>query len=414
MTSTFARTETTAAPQVEQEFNSRNCWYPVTFSQDLPHDRPYGFSLYDEPLVLFRNSQGDLVCLQDLCPHRAAKLSDGQIIDGKIECLYHGWQFGSGGECSHIPQLTKDAKIPERACIKSYPVVECQGMVWIWAGEAQDAREELIPTLADLDRAEFVTADKMHEYPCDQFRVIENLLDPAHLEILHDGSQGKKENAQPLEMEILKSSIEGIKGRWRGMQKKDSEWINIDFFAPNLVFLKVNIKEDKGWSLGLAIYSLPLGKNRCRIIIRGYRNFFTWQIKLVPRWFDHMNKCQISEEDIIVLARQQEITERLGKNLEQIYLPLRTCDLLVIEYRKWLDRFGSSLPYYQGYSTSKTAENNLEPNSEIVDRFEQHTKICSSCNRAYRVSKQVRYIEPIWDLWRRGNLVSGFCPPTYQ
>ena len=102
---------------VDEQFNWKQCWYPVTFLQDLPKNHPYSFSLYDEPLVLFRNQDGKLVCLTDRCPHRAAKLSDGQIIDGKIECLYHGWQFGTDGKCLHIPQLPKDAKIPATSCI---------------------------------------------------------------------------------------------------------------------------------------------------------------------------------------------------------------------------------------------------------------------------------------------------------
>ncbi len=112
-------------------FSWQNCWYPVTFVQDLFEDKPYSFSLYDEPLIIFRNLAGKLVCLKDLCPHRAAKLSDGQIIDGKVECLYHGWQFSTDGECLHIPQLEKSAKIPKQACVKSFPVREVQGIIWV-------------------------------------------------------------------------------------------------------------------------------------------------------------------------------------------------------------------------------------------------------------------------------------------
>ena len=60
----------------EQEFNFRHCWYPVCFLQDLSTERPYSFSLYDEPFVLFKNQAGQLICLTDRCPHRAARLSD--------------------------------------------------------------------------------------------------------------------------------------------------------------------------------------------------------------------------------------------------------------------------------------------------------------------------------------------------
>ncbi len=145
-------TDTLPISEVDQSFNWKECWYPVTFMQDLPKNRPYSFSLYDEPLVLFRNQDGKLVCLTDRCPHRAAKLSDGQIIDGKIECLYHGWQFGTDGQCLHIPQLPTDAKIPITSFVQSYPVVERQGMVWIWAGKLETIDEENIPTVADLEK----------------------------------------------------------------------------------------------------------------------------------------------------------------------------------------------------------------------------------------------------------------------
>lgn len=152
-------TDTSPIPDSEPSFNWRQCWYPVSFVQDLPKDRPYSFSLYDEPFVLFRNTDGKLVCLTDRCPHRAARLSDGQIIDGKIECLYHGWQFGSKGQCLHIPQLPAEAKIPANACVQAFAVVERQGIVWVWPGEAGVTDEERIPTVDLLDKPGCLSTD---------------------------------------------------------------------------------------------------------------------------------------------------------------------------------------------------------------------------------------------------------------
>jgi len=394
MTLAKNKPEILSSPEVKQELDWRSCWYPITFSQDLPPDRPYSFSLYDEPLVLFRDKEGKLVCLKDLCPHRAAKLSDGQIIDGKIECLYHGWQFGSQGECLHIPQLEKDAKIPTRACVKSYTVVECQGLVWMWAGKPQDADEESIPTLPDLDKPGFVKADFLLDLPYDQTYLIENVLDPAHVPISHHATRGggNRKNAQPLEIEILESSVKGIIARYRGMISGKPNWANISFTAPSLVLFSSFI-EDKGWNFGLALYSIPLGKNRCRLLSRGYRNFLTWGVILRPRWLDHLNTNKILEQDLPLLVGQQQQIERIGKNLEELYLPLKTSDLLVVEYRKWLDRFGSSLPYYQGFSTSKISQTEIVNfNSQLTTRLDRHISICSSCDRAYRNTKHLKNI----------------------
>lgn len=73
-----------------------------------------------------------------------------------------------------------------------------------------------------------------------------------------------------------------------------------------------------------------------------------------------------------------------------MYLPLKTSDLLLIEYRKWLDKVGQSLPFYEGYSTVKRASENGECNPVALDRFSRHTQICSSCDRAYQVTNRLK------------------------
>ena len=391
MTVTNSRPEVippTAAEPIqspEQEFDWRQCWYPVTFVRDLPKNRPYSFSLYDEPLVLFANEDGKLECLSDRCPHRAAKLSDGQVIDGKLECLYHGWQFGPEGQCLHIPQLPENAKIPANASVRSFKVIEKQGIIWMWAGKPEVAEERGIPIIEDLDKPEFVSADVMIDLPYDQSYFIENVLDPAHVSISHHPTQGNRNNAQPLEMEVIQNSAGGIHGRLRGTRKHNEKWRKVDFVAPNFVIHQFGVKE-RGLFGGLALYSIPLGKRRCRLMARNYRNFVTWKTKLTPRWIDHWYRNRILEEDLTLLVGQQEEIERIEKSLKSLYLTLNSCAVFTVAYRKWLDKYGSNLPFYRGYATSKSTENpekyELPPIS--MARFEQDTQICSSCSSAYR------------------------------
>lgn len=89
---------------------------------------------------------------------------------------------------------------------------------------------------------------------------------------------------------------------------------------------------------------------------------------------------------------QQAHIEQSGKNPNSLYLPLKTSDTLLIEYRKWLDKYGSSLPFYQGYSTSKPHVLSEEgtPRSVLTERLRRHTQICSSCNRAYQVTNRLK------------------------
>lgn len=54
--------------------------------------------------------QKDADLLHDYC-FRLAKLSEGQLVDGRLECLYHGWQFEGEGKCVKIPQVNTNPTI---------------------------------------------------------------------------------------------------------------------------------------------------------------------------------------------------------------------------------------------------------------------------------------------------------------
>jgi nitrite reductase/ring-hydroxylating ferredoxin subunit len=141
-----------ADPEPHQaRFDWRRHWYPVAFIRDLPRERPHAFSLYDEPLVLFFGGDGRLGCLRDQCGHRAARLYDGCIRDGRPECLYHGWQYDADGACRHIQQLPAGRSIPPKAAVARFPVVAAQGIAWVWPGDPTAADEVLLPLVDELD-----------------------------------------------------------------------------------------------------------------------------------------------------------------------------------------------------------------------------------------------------------------------
>jgi phenylpropionate dioxygenase-like ring-hydroxylating dioxygenase large terminal subunit len=382
----------------KQEFDWKKCWYPVTFSQDLPKNTLYSFSLYDRPLVIFRNTDGELSCLFDRCPHRAARLSDGKLLDGKLECLYHGWQFSKDGQCLHIPQLPSDKPIPSNACVASHPVIERQGIVWIWGGNEETADFNTLPTIEAIDKPDVISMDYTIELPYDSTYLIENVIDVAHIHIAHDGMRGggKREYAKPIEFEILESSIAGIRSSFRSLETTNKlSGAIVEFIAPNLILYTSNYKNPNLIS-GLALYSLPLGQGKCRLIYRKYSNFWSRRERLKPRWLEHWNQNKILEQDMNVIIGQYESIERSQTSLKDLWLPLKTCDLLVIEYRKWLDSYGASLPFYRGYTTSKSIDrvnlssHKLTSNKILPNRYNSHTRICSSCQQAYRTIERLK------------------------
>jgi Pheophorbide a oxygenase len=259
-------------------------------------------------------------------------------------------------------------------------------LVWIWLGEADPTNSDEIPALEVLEVPGVVSSDYMVNLPYDRTYLIENILDPAHVNISHDRSEPGviKEDAQPLEIEILESSGRGIISRYRGMRNPNERWKYLDFVAQNLVHYRLS-EGIPNIIFGLGLYSLPLGKGRCRLLVRRYSNAKNWQLKYKPRWVEHLRQSKVLEEDLPQIVGQQAEVALAKKSLKSLYLPLKTADILVIEYRKWLDRFGQSIPFYEGYETSGTSNYDGDTIEKIsFDRFSRHTQNCATCSRVYQ------------------------------
>ncbi len=77
----------------------RNYWYPASKDRAVGWRKPVKVSLLGEDVCLFRGAAGNVVAIQDVCPHRGARLSDGDChYRGTVACPYHGWVFDESGK----------------------------------------------------------------------------------------------------------------------------------------------------------------------------------------------------------------------------------------------------------------------------------------------------------------------------
>lgn len=107
-------------------------WYLFGPSREIEH-RPAGRRLLGSPLVAFRDANGRPTVMEGRCPHFGADLARGRVVDGNLECPYHGWRFGSDGRCSRLPS---GQMAPPFACRRIYPTQEKYGYVFFFYGEA--------------------------------------------------------------------------------------------------------------------------------------------------------------------------------------------------------------------------------------------------------------------------------------
>lgn len=170
----------------------RNAWYIAAEPQELSAGL-LARTILGERLVIFRTASGLLRVLQDRCPHRLAPLSLGKVIGENLRCAYHGAQYGPDGRCVHVPG---QSAVPGAASVRTFPVLERHGYIWVWLGDAQRSGDE--SSIPDGFR---VSGDprwiggygRFESIKVDYRLINDNLFDITHAEFVHPESFGGPE-----------------------------------------------------------------------------------------------------------------------------------------------------------------------------------------------------------------------------
>ncbi|MGH3436180.1 MAG: Rieske 2Fe-2S domain-containing protein [Sciscionella sp.] len=159
----------------------RRYWWPVA-THDMAGRIPVRRRLLGENLVLYRDAAGTLGLLAEHCPHRRASLALGCTERVGLRCGYHGWRFDETGQCVEQPGEPADSTFKDRIKTTAYPVRELGGLIFAYLGPRP---APLLPRY-DLFVMEDCWRDIAHaELPCNFLQIMENSVDPYHVEWLH-------------------------------------------------------------------------------------------------------------------------------------------------------------------------------------------------------------------------------------
>lgn len=66
------------------------------------------------------------------CPHRLVPLAAASVVEGRLQCPYHGWRYDDEGRCVDVPSLGPDGTPPPRADLTlPWAVEERHGWIWL-------------------------------------------------------------------------------------------------------------------------------------------------------------------------------------------------------------------------------------------------------------------------------------------
>lgn len=162
----------------------KNTWYMLAWAKDIQEDTLLRREVLDTFLLCFRNKEGTVKVIEDKCPHRFAPLSMGKkTCDGRhIQCPYHGLEFDENGVCVHNPH---GERIPSRAVIQRFQVIEKYLAIWVWMGDPAKADESVLPEFNFMNDVDYAVGVGELLINANYELESDNILDLSHIEFVH-------------------------------------------------------------------------------------------------------------------------------------------------------------------------------------------------------------------------------------
>src|SRR4051794_12135920 len=107
-------------------------WFPVARAAEVG-TTPVPVGAGGQAFILVRlRPDAEISAFPARCPHRLVALAAASVIDGRLQCPYHGWRFDAEDRCVDIPSLGPDGTPPPRADLSTlWAVEERHGWVWL-------------------------------------------------------------------------------------------------------------------------------------------------------------------------------------------------------------------------------------------------------------------------------------------
>ncbi|VXD14734.1 Rieske (2Fe-2S) region [Planktothrix serta PCC 8927] len=376
----------------QPEFNFFQHWYPLALLADLDPKYPKSITLLGIRLVIWKpQGQQNYQVFLDECPHRLAPLSEGRIDEktGNLMCSYHGWEFNSQGVCSRIPQAENPELVKDKFCVQVFPTREQQEILWVWADplSAELAAKTSLPLSPKIKTENgFVWSRYFRDLEYDWLTLVENIADPSHVPVAHHGLQGRRENARSVPLEVVESTLNLIEVKTPGYLS------SIQFEPP--CRLEYEIAFPTGKKMQILVYCIPVLPGKSRAIGLFAQNFAKSLHRITPLWWEHiMLRNLVFDSDMILLHQQERFLQQNHpeKTWKTAYKMPTTADRLIIEFRKWFDRYcQGQLPWKQLNIPVPEYFPFNDNRQQLLDTYHQHTQHCSSCRKALKTIQRLQ------------------------
>ena len=304
----------------------RNCWYMAGWGEEIEEGALLARTFLEEPVVIFRDSDGVVQAVRDQCPHRFAPLSRGKVVEGALVCGYHGLAFNGEGRCVRNPH----GPVLGNMTVRHYPMLEAYRALWIWMGEPDAASPALLRRLeflAECPDTAFSTGYLCGEGNYQLFT--DNILDLTHADYLHEATLGSGaltrtkakigENDDRIVVQYdfsneVPSPVEKAMFHMGDDDRVDT-WMSVDWSAPAIMTLDATTgptgtPRDRAGQMISAHIMTPETEHTTHYFFAQTRNFLIEDATLNARLGAALTAAFTNEDKPMIAAQQAVMGDR--------------------------------------------------------------------------------------------------------
>jgi phenylpropionate dioxygenase-like ring-hydroxylating dioxygenase large terminal subunit len=253
----------------------RNMWYPIAPSW-MVHQAPVGLTRLNERIVVWRDAAGNVHALEDRCPHRGARLSQGWNLGDRVACWYHGVEVTQDGTVARVP-ASEGCPLEGQKVLKAYPCIERNGAIFTWFGDALHEQPAALELPEELSSEAWGSMLCTAHWQCNYRYAIENVMDPMHGAYLHAASHSMAMGDKTARMQIVPTPT-GFVFEKVGQRGVNFDWVEWGETGAPWMRLAIPYRKNAGPGGDFFIVGLvtPVDENNCRV--------FFWRCRKVEGW----------------------------------------------------------------------------------------------------------------------------------
>jgi choline monooxygenase len=102
---------------LERDVLFRKQWVCLGHVGEVPQPGDFFTTdLIDEPLLVVRDTHGDVRVLSNVCRHRGNTIAQGSGHATRLVCGYHAWTYGLDGQLLAAPRIAEGSHFDRRSC----------------------------------------------------------------------------------------------------------------------------------------------------------------------------------------------------------------------------------------------------------------------------------------------------------